>query len=331
MRRSHVGVIALALAATTLTAEASAQTPAPPTAPTAPAAPAAVAPSSAAAPSAAPAPAAIAPTAVALQGAEMVDEVAAPPTSPAAARRPLRLRRDGDTAPIALAPEKSGDDWWIKALAGVALLGAGAFALRKKGMLDKPEEKKPKVEILERMSLGVRSELVVVGVDGQRLLLGVTAGGIQRLALLSEEADAATLVTEGSALGASFERLLSRADRSEPTGAIAATQLEQEIAGPAASQPTSHEQAILEQIRREQGYHEPAPVTDESPRRRLAYTIDEEAAPEPRVEAPAPRSSQPRRVSRTVADRPAAKAPKAANGGQAAALQALLAQRRRAS
>ena len=49
--------------------------------------------------------------------------------------------------------------------------------------------------IVSRTSIGVRSELLIVNVDGQRLLIGVTAGSIQRLATLPDPLDAVTLAS----------------------------------------------------------------------------------------------------------------------------------------
>ena len=61
-----------------------------------------------------------------------------------------------------------------------------------KGMDQKKQEKKKPAEVvkslqvLKKLSVGVRSELLVVDVDGQRLLLGVTPSTITTLASIPE-------------------------------------------------------------------------------------------------------------------------------------------------
>lgn len=131
----------------------------------------------------------------------------------------LNLRSTGDK-PLELAPEPAAEGLWWKLLAGTAILGAGAFAMKKKGLLGKAVakgrafEEPPTLTVLARTSLAQKGELVVASVDGQRFLLGVTGQSITRLALLSPDATAdealglAPTLDEVIAPSVEFERLL---------------------------------------------------------------------------------------------------------------------------
>ena len=95
---------------------------------------------------------------------------------------PLQLR---ETHPIALAPEPPAYAAWK--LAGIlALMGAGAFFLKRRQAQRRPAETIRSLQVLKKLSIGVRTELLVVDVDGQRLLLGVTPNSIQTLAALPD-------------------------------------------------------------------------------------------------------------------------------------------------
>jgi flagellar biogenesis protein FliO len=94
----------------------------------------------------------------------------APPTS-------LGLR---PTKSLDLAQESpsSGFGWKLGA---VILFGAvGVWVWRKKAPTASVVDV-PSLRILKRSSIGVRSELLVIEMDGQRLLLGVTPSSIQNL------------------------------------------------------------------------------------------------------------------------------------------------------
>jgi flagellar protein FliO/FliZ len=106
------------------------------------------------------------------------------PAASAPAATPLQLR---ETAPHALelAPEPAANSLW-KLGAILALLGAGAYALKKHNEKNKPAETVRSLKVLKKLSIGVRTELMVVDVDGQRLLLGVTPSSIQTLAALPD-------------------------------------------------------------------------------------------------------------------------------------------------
>lgn len=93
---------------------------------------------------------------------------------------PLSVR---PSRPIELAPEpprtRYGAVFVILALA----LGGGLFWYRRKAG---PRVTAPRrtITVSARKALGMRSELLVVEIDGHGLLLGVTPGAIQRLAVL---------------------------------------------------------------------------------------------------------------------------------------------------
>jgi len=81
--------------------------------------------------------------------------------------------------PLGVRPQKALDLGWK--LAAVVLVGAGAaWAWRKRGAAVSLTET-PSLRILRRTTIGVRSELLVVDIDGQRMLLGVTPSSIQNL------------------------------------------------------------------------------------------------------------------------------------------------------
>lgn len=150
---------------------------------------------------------------------------AAPITSaqapaPVETAKPLQLRESHDAHPITLAPEPaSGAMWKIGAI--LAVLGAIAWAL-KKSRAPKSEGAVKSLEVLRRLSIGVRTELIVVDVDGQRLLLGVTPNAIQTLASLPDpdaEAHAEIAATTSSHIGDRLAALVenSRASAHDST------------------------------------------------------------------------------------------------------------------
>ena len=161
MNRRNIiaGIIALTL--TTGTAAFAAETaPAAPTAPAAEIAPAAPV---------APVPA-------------LPAAAAAPAAAPAVT--PLTTRA---SKPLQLAPKDEGTPFGYKLLAGLGLAAAAGLWLQKKKKDAGGEKKKKpasKIEILSRQSVGVRNELLVVDVEGTRLLVGMTPGAMQTLAVL---------------------------------------------------------------------------------------------------------------------------------------------------
>lgn len=98
-------------------------------------------------------------------------------TSGHVATSPLDLRQQ---KPLVLADESTNASIGWK-LGAVLLIGGLCAWAAKTRPARRPGGDVPSLRILGRTSIGVRSELVVVEVDGQRLLLGVTPSTIQNL------------------------------------------------------------------------------------------------------------------------------------------------------
>jgi flagellar protein FliO/FliZ len=133
------------------------------------------------------------------------------PDAPAAETgTPLALRPN---KPLELAhePPPSSMGWKLVALA--AILGGAAFYARKK-MWVKPTED-GQLTIVRRATVGFRSELLVVNVEGQRLLLGVTPNSIQSLAVLDADESSPALLDRPAppqSLGDRFTAMLNAAE-----------------------------------------------------------------------------------------------------------------------
>jgi flagellar protein FliO/FliZ len=104
----------------------------------------------------------------------------APAKAFAEPEHPLNLRHDSG----ALEPSGSTGGIWKLALLGVAV-GAGVWFFRRKAKTIAPTPHD--IRIVSRASIGVRVELVVVEVEGQRMLVGVTPSSVQRIASLGDE------------------------------------------------------------------------------------------------------------------------------------------------
>jgi flagellar biosynthetic protein FliO len=105
--------------------------------------------------------------------------------------RPLALRKTNDK-PLELIAPSPTNGWGYKlALCGIII--AGAVWLLKKRALLKPPAQTHAMTIVGRTPIGVRNELILVDVDGQKLLLGVTPSSITRLAVLPVLGDVPSL------------------------------------------------------------------------------------------------------------------------------------------
>jgi flagellar biogenesis protein FliO len=151
---------------------------------------------------------------------------------------------DGTTTPLGLRPSKpielaqepahAGLGWKIVAV--MALLGGAAFYLRKRVGAKRVED--GQLTIVRRAAVGIRSEILIVDVEGQRLLLGVTPHSIQSLAVLDGD-DAATpnafvAPTQERALGERFAAMLDSAEsRVEASRQESSVRAEDEVAGQA--------------------------------------------------------------------------------------------------
>lgn len=117
-----------------------------------------------------------------------VDELVASDKA-ASAGLPLNLRKN---EPLALAEEKPTTGWTWKIILSAGIVGGAAWLLRRR-FKPTAAEKTPVLDVVCRKSVGVRSEICVVTVDGHRLLLGITPNNIQRLAALPDPDDLMTI------------------------------------------------------------------------------------------------------------------------------------------
>ena len=131
---------------------------------------------------------------------------------PADSATPLALR-PSKALELSREPQQPGLGW--KVVAVVAILGGAAFYVRKRALPKRADDRG--LTIVRRAPIGLRSELLVVNVEGQRLLIGVTPHSIQNLAVLDGEEAAAPVPGEEtdtgpSALGDRFAAMLKAAD-----------------------------------------------------------------------------------------------------------------------
>ena len=148
-----------------------------------------------------------------------------PSPAPSASVTPLVTR----PKPIALAPDTSDSDIGWKIVALLALIGGGAYSLRKR-FLPAAKIDDGRLTIVRRASIGIRSELLVVNVEGQRLLIGVTPNSIQSLAILDADPPEAVRAGEGQVaggptVGERFAAMLQAAD-ARPSGSSRAERAE---------------------------------------------------------------------------------------------------------
>ncbi len=127
-----------------------------------------------------PAPAAVQPT----PAAQAISAAASAPAAPAATplnlvpSKPLELAEPAPTSNLG---------WKLGAMGLLAAAGFWAYT-KKKGATPAKLESIPEMRILRRTSVGVRSELLLVDLEGQRILLGVTPSNIQSLLIVPDSA-----------------------------------------------------------------------------------------------------------------------------------------------
>jgi flagellar biogenesis protein FliO len=142
--------------------------------------------------------------ATALTPGARADEPPVPvPSSTPEPATPLALR--SNKLELVREPEHASTGW--KLVAGLVVIGAAVVYFRKrrgaKGTKD------TQLTIVRRTTVGLRSELLVVNVEGQRFLLGVTPHSIQSIAILDGEAPALV----GDTLADRFAGMLDTAER----------------------------------------------------------------------------------------------------------------------
>ena len=87
--------------------------------------------------------------------------------------------------PLTLSEEPETSGWWWKLIVCGIIIFAAVWLFRRRTMLQQVKQSHS-LRILSRTAVGVRSELLIVDVDGQKLVLGVTPHSIQRVAVLPD-------------------------------------------------------------------------------------------------------------------------------------------------
>jgi flagellar protein FliO/FliZ len=130
-------------------------------------------------------------------------------SAPAEGATPLALR---PSKPLELAQEPPHGGLGWKIVAVLAILGGAAFYLRNRMLPRRIED--GQLTIVRRTTIGLRSELLIVNVEGQRLLIGVTPHSIQSLAVLDGEdgALAPGALAQEAPLGERFAAVLKSAE-----------------------------------------------------------------------------------------------------------------------
>jgi len=149
-------------------------------------------------------------------GALADPELPPPVTTAPDSATPLVLR---PTKAIELSHEPAHTPLGWKLAAVAAVVGGAAFAFRNRLRSRVAED--TELTIVRRTAVGFRSELLVVNVEGQRLLLGVTPHSIQSLAALDGDdvgAAAAPNLSAGTSVGEKFTAMLDAADRGGARG-----------------------------------------------------------------------------------------------------------------
>jgi flagellar biogenesis protein FliO len=105
------------------------------------------------------------------------DDAPAPAASTPLPTRPAKK--------LELAPQNESTPLGYKLLAGaVVVAGAIVYVKKKQKGVTKDTKRRSSIDILARSSIGVRNELLVVDVEGTRLLVGMTPGSMSTLAVL---------------------------------------------------------------------------------------------------------------------------------------------------
>ncbi len=151
-----------------------------------------------------------------------LDAAEAPPASPSAAApaaTPPAPEKPA-SAPLTLRPEHALEPAGPTPTLGLgtklaiaALIGGGAFFVYKRRTAVRPTKKLSSLRVTARAAIGTRSEVCVVEIDGQRLLLGVTPSSIRTLTVLTEEAMIEQQELGPSPIEEGFKRLLASAHR----------------------------------------------------------------------------------------------------------------------
>jgi len=147
---------------------------------------------------------------------------------------------------------ESGTSIWTKlGLCGLVFAGAATFYLKKRAP---GAPVGPTIKVAARTSIGVRSEILLVDVDGHRLLLGVTPSSVRTLSVLPVEPSLSAApeelqtepATQTASFGSSFDRLLARAQEEAELAPARATKSSPRDEEPA---PYEGQVAVLRRLR----------------------------------------------------------------------------------
>ncbi|MEI8255919.1 MAG: flagellar biosynthetic protein FliO [Deltaproteobacteria bacterium] len=180
---------------------------------------------------------------------------------PPATTTPLALRRPH---PLHLAPAPSpGLGIWKLALVG--LVGGAVYWLaRRRNLLAAASTPRETCDVVHRIHLGGRGEVVIVRVEGQLLALGVTPYSIQTLAALDapEPVEAGDPVSRGATLGPSYDDMprdvptrdapsgaASILDRARVAQVLDGLRPVRELTKPRRTEDTGHREPVEEQAR----------------------------------------------------------------------------------
>jgi MYXO-CTERM domain-containing protein len=119
---------------------------------------------------------------------------AAPPAAAAAPPPPAKDAKEPEPplalrtpTPLALASEPAPTPWIYKVAFGAALLAAGAIMWRRRRNVAGKRSAATAIRVLGKTAMGLRGELALVEVGGMRLVVGITSGSMQTLAILPDD------------------------------------------------------------------------------------------------------------------------------------------------
>ena len=169
--------------------------------------------------------------------------VATPPAAPAST--PLSLI---PSRPLSLASDAPSSNlgWKLGAMGILAAAGFWAYSKKKNGAAGRVASTPvPQMRILRRTSVGVRSELLLVDLEGQRILLGVTPSNIQSLLIVPDSA-----MSEPVPVEEPVTREAVASMRAMPSMSQLVSQLEREERSVAQRPPRSEERSVAQRLPR---------------------------------------------------------------------------------
>lgn len=224
------------------------------------------------------------------------DEPVVGPVAPAAEEKPLVLRESKAEAPAQSSP--STTTTLLKGL-GVAGVAIAAFALFKRKKIQGTKSSGVEVKIVGRTALGMRTEVCVVDVGGERLVLGVTPTTVTTLSILQDApVELGELADLSEPREATTVRTRARSLAEEPESAL--LRLLDNARKQTANVPVPARQTGDAPISSRRGDDVPTTRHDlSSPTTRHDLDADATLAIPPKAPAP-PRQRQPRRIEEQV-------------------------------